>query len=48
MFQVNLNAIAIVIVKLFEESEVDIYWLFSGFAKLWETKLTHVDKMVLL
>lgn len=48
MMQVNLIAIANVIVKLFEESEMDTYWLFSSFAKLWETKLAHIDKMVMV
>ena len=43
-----MTAIANAIVKLFEESEVDTYWLFSGFAKLWETKLAHIDKMVMV
>lgn len=30
----------------FEELESEIYWLFSGFAKQWETKLSNLDKMV--
>ena len=44
----NLSSIAKVMLHLFdfEESESDIYWLFSGFAKQWEMKLSNIDKMV--
>ncbi len=44
----NLSLIAKVILHFFnfEESESEIYWLFSGFAKQWEAKLSNLDKMV--
>lgn len=42
----NLSAIAKAILDLFEDSESDVYWLFSGFVKVWEAKLARINDMV--
>ena len=44
----NLCSIAKVLLQLFgfEDSESDIYWLFSGFAKQWEANMSSIHKMV--
>ena len=41
-----MSIIAKVILELFEETESDRYWAFSGFAKLWEMKLARAERMV--
>ena len=45
-----MSAIAGAVLDLFEECESDTYWLFSGFARVWESKLAHIDidKMVII